>query len=115
MSVHAEEGTTIISLGENNFLTEHDGHAVVGLSTETKWRIKAYQPSDDSPPFFMILLNSEGPEELCLALDTNEGDNENNVMLELLETPRPKTCQLWTFEEKAVMERFVLPLNAKFL
>ncbi|KAH8144486.1 uncharacterized protein LAJ45_11497 [Morchella importuna] len=102
-----QEGTAHISLGEDNFLTEYNNHAVVGLGTKTEWHVKAYQITDDSPPLFMILMKSDGStEERCLTLDTNPGESENNIMLEPPETPRPKTSQLWTFEEAIVMKRY---------
>ncbi|KAH0604219.1 uncharacterized protein H6S33_007250 [Morchella sextelata] len=106
MSAQIEEGTARASLGENNFLTEQNNHAVVGLGAETKWHVKAYNITDDSPPLFMILMTGKGSEEeRCLTLDTNQGENENNIMLESPEMPRPKTSQLWTFEEAIMLKR----------
>ncbi|KAH0604218.1 uncharacterized protein H6S33_007249 [Morchella sextelata] len=112
MSVQ-EEGTARVSLGENNFLTDHNCHGVIGLGAETQWRIKAYKITEDSPPLFIILMGSEGSEERCLTLDTDAGENENNIMVEPLETPRPKTSQLWTFEDAAIMERLPPIMHAR--
>ncbi|KAI5839151.1 hypothetical protein DFP73DRAFT_587791 [Morchella snyderi] len=113
MSSQVQEGTASFSLSGANGLTNYENHAVVSLSTETTWSIKAYKSSDDSPPRFMIIMECDGSEERCLALDVNAGDNENNVMIESPEIPMPKTSQLWTFEDVGVMERLPPIMNAR--
>ncbi|KAI5836996.1 hypothetical protein DFP73DRAFT_569914 [Morchella snyderi] len=100
MSTHIKEGKAIVSLSGGSFLAEYEKHAVVRLDDRTtEWTTRLYQPSGDDPPAIIFIKSKDTEQQRCLTLDTSGGSNDNNVIVENLEIPRPKMSQLWTFEE----------------
>ncbi|KAI5839114.1 hypothetical protein DFP73DRAFT_599107 [Morchella snyderi] len=67
----------------------------------TGWSTKLYQPPAVGTAA-LIFVKSEADQDQSRRLDVSASRDEDNVMVEVLEMPRPKLPQLWTFEQVCI-------------